>query len=513
MRADNTEGANEGSAEVGEITTTDGEIQTTGQEDSTEGLQCTTESEAVTPPTVELDSAPLAAQPEGESLLDTITAETSQEASTDVPIPELYPTQKHEIDDKEENTAEAINENPQQRPSETLVESLEIPPTNTPLEVDTNNPISSPEASDAALISVTDMTKVTDTPAPTAMELVVNGVLGGSTSESPDPEEVPIEHPAPRDVTVSESEASATPEPTAQDLAVEMEAVEPATEVPKIEDSMTEGLSAVVTKVKELLLDDLEAAEDIKVDPELTKPDPQIAESKEEVLGSGLKDSETDQIAVLAEPKAKEPILEVSNAGEPSAEEPAVKELVPETEESKATVQESEAVLVDPKPEAIELNDKSDQPKTVEPSPEAEERNPQSDDPIPNTGDFRSEADETRPKSTSAIIGMARVGFNKRSLSDGKTSGPSPGGILFNHLRHSASMSEKRDSPSIAVDEAEVEETLAEESKLDISESTPSSPTSPSPGPDESAVPTEPTTHKTTGKQKKKKGKKAKSSK
>jgi len=568
IRADNTEGANENSTEAAEVATTDDETQTTGREDLTKDLQSAAESEAVTPPTVELEPVPLVAQPEGESLpdtitavtpqeastdvstpellvaqpegeslpdtittktpqeastdvptpeplvakpegeslLDTITAETPQEASTDAPTPELPLTQKHEINDKEENPTEAINENLQQPSSETPVESPEIPPTNTPLEADTNNPISSPKVSDAALISVTDMTKITDTSASTSVGLAANGALSGSTSEFPNTEEAPIEHPALRGVTVSESEASATPEPMAQDLAVEMEAVEPETEVPKIENSMAEGLSAVVTKVKEPPLDDLEAAEDIKVDPELTKPDPQIVESKEEVLGSGLKDSETEKIAAVVEPKAKEPILEA-----PNAEEPAIKEPVPEAEEPKAAVQESEVVPVGPKPEAIELNDKPDQPKTVEPSSEAEEQMFQCDDPMPSAGDFKPEVDETRPKSTSAIIGMASVGFNKPSLSNGKTSGPSPRGIIFNNLRHSASMSEKRDSPSITVDEAEVEETFAEDSKLDTPESVPSTPTSPSPGPDESAVPTEPATHKNAGKQKRKKGKKTKS--
>jgi len=345
------------------------------------------------------------------------------------------------------------------------------------------------------------MVGATDTSASVVMGLVANGVLSGSTSEFPNPEEAPIEHPALRDITASESEASATSEPIAQDLAVEMETLASATEAPKVENPMIEELSAVATEVKELLLDDLEAAEDIKPDPKLTEPDPQIIESKGKLLGSGVKDSETEQTAAAAEPRAEEPIFE-----EPNAEEPAVKEPVPETEELKAAVQESEIALVGPKLEAIELNDKSDQPETMEPSPEAEERKFQSDDLMPNTGDLKPEVDETRPKPTSAIIGMARVGFNKSSLSDGKTSRPSPRGILFNNLRHSASMSEKHDSSSITADEAEVEEELAEDSKLDTPESIPSTPTSPSPGPEGLTLPNEPGTHKTAGKQKKKKG-------
>ncbi|PUU82238.1 hypothetical protein B9Z19DRAFT_1062049 [Tuber borchii] len=501
-RADNTEGANEKSTEEGEITTTNDEIQTTAQEGSTEDLQSAAESEGVTLPTAELGLVPLVAQPEGESFLDTITAETPLEVSTNVSIPELPPTQKHEINDKEENPAEAVDENLQQRFSETLVESLRIPPTNTTLEVDTNNPISSPEASDAALISVTDMAGATDASAPVAIGLVANGVLSGSTSEFPNPEEAPIEHPALRDITASESEASATSEPIAQDPAVEMEAVASATEAPKIEDPMIEELSAVATEVKELLLDGLEAAEDIKPDPKLTEPDPQIIESKGKMLGSGVKDSETEQTGAVAEPRAEEPIFE-----EPNAEEPAIKEPVPETEEPKAAVQESEIALVCPKLEAIELNDKSDQPETMEPSPEAEERKFQSDDLMPNTGDLKPEADETRPKPTSPIIGMARVGFSKSSLSDGKTSGPSPRKMFYGNLRHSASMSEKRNSPSITADEDEVEEELAEDSKLDAPESIPSTPTSPSPGPEGLTLPDQ----KTTGKQKRRKNRKGKS--
>ena len=335
------------------------------------------------------------------------------------------------------------------------------------------------------------------------MGLVADGVLSSSTSEFPNPEEAPIEHPALRDITASESEASATSEPIAQDLTVEMETVASATEAPKIENPMIEELSAVATEVKELLLDDLEAAEDIKSDPKLTEPDPKIIESKGKMLGSGVKDSETEQTATAAEPRAEEPIFEKPiaeepNAEEPNAEEPATKEPVPETEEPKAVVQESEIALVGPKLEAIELNDKSDQPETMEPSPEAEERKFQSDDLMPNTDDLKPEADETRPKPTSAIFGMARVGFN---------SGPSPRKMLFNNLRHSASMSEKHDSPSISADEAEAEEELAEGSKLDTPESIPSTPTSPSPGPEGLTLPNEPGTHKTAGKQKKKKGK------
>ena len=339
------------------------------------------------------------------------------------------------------------------------------------------------------------------------MGLVANGVLSGSTSEFPNPEEAPIEHPALRDITAGESEASATSEPIAQDLSVEMEAVASATEAPKIENPMIEELSAVATEVKELLLDDLEAAEDIKSDPKLTEPDPQIIESEGKMLGSGVKDSETEQTAAAAEPRAEEPIFEEPNAEEPNAEEPnveepnaeepTIKEPVPETEEPKAAVQESEIALVGPKLEAIELNDKSDQTETMEPSPEAEERKFQSDDLMPNTGDLKPEADETRPKSTSAIIGMARVGFNR---------GPSPRGMLFN-LRHSASMSEKHDSSSITADEAEVGEELAEDSKLDTPESIPSTPTSPSPGPEGLTLPNEPGTHKTASKRKGKKGK------
>ncbi|KAG0637955.1 hypothetical protein HOY80DRAFT_888728 [Tuber brumale] len=495
---DNTEGAKEKPTEAGDLMITDDENQTTAQGGPTEDLQNAVEGEAVAFPAAELESAPLASEPEGESLPDTITTETPQGVSTDVPVPELPMNQKNGINNKEENPAEAADEGLEERSSETLVDNPKIPSTNTPIEVDPKNPIPPPEAPDTVPVSAADMTDDRDTSTSTAIGLVINDVLNGSTSEIPNFERAPIEHPALHDIPISESKAPFIKVPIAQDLAIEMEAVEPATEESKIEHSIIEEFATEVSKVKGLPLDEPEATRDIEVDTGFAELAPQVMESKGEALGAELNDSKTEQpIAAVTELKFEEPIFEESKTEDPAAEEqnakePTTQELVAGDEEPKVAVQESETVIVDPKSEVIELNDTSDQPKAVEPSPEAEERKLQSDDPIPNTGDIKSEDGETMPTPASAIIGMSRMGLSKPSLSDSKTRGSTPGKMLFNNLRHSASMSEKRGSLSVTTDEAKVEEALDEGSRPNTPDSMPPTPTSPSPRPGGVPLPTKP---------------------
>ncbi|KAG0124714.1 hypothetical protein HOY82DRAFT_581765 [Tuber indicum] len=514
---DNIEGAEEIPTEIDDLMITDDENRAVAQGGPTEDLQNAVEGEAVTLPSAELEPAPLAFKPEGESLPDTITAETPQGASTDVPVPEL-PNQKNGINNKEENPAEAVGEGLEERSSEPLIDNPKIPSTNTPIEVDPKNPISFPEGPDAASVSAADMTDDRDTSTSTATGLVINDALNGSTLEIPNFEGAPIEHPALYDIPIGESKAGdpSTKVPITQDsLAIEMEAVEPATEEPKIENSMIEEFAAAeVSKVKGSPLNELGATRDIEVDLKFAKLVPQIMESKGEALGTELKDSKTGQsIAAVEELKTEEPAFVESRTEDPTAEEPnakesTTKELVAGDEELGVAVQESETVIVDPKSEVIELNDKADQPKALESSsPEAEERKLQGDGPMPNTGNTKSEDGETMPKPVSAIIGMSSMGLSKPSLSGSKTRGPSPGNMLFSNLRHSASMSEKRNSPSITADEAKVGETLAEGSRPNTPESMPPTPTSPSPGLGGRSSHTEPP-HRAANKQKRKKGKK-----
>ncbi|PWW79301.1 hypothetical protein C7212DRAFT_355344 [Tuber magnatum] len=497
---DTTEGAKEKPAGSGEIVIADDEIQAPAQGSLTEVLQEAVESEAVALPAAGLESVPLVPQPEGECLLDTIAAETPQGASTDAPVPELATTQKHEIDNKEKNPTEAGNEDPRQRSSETLVENLKTPLTNTPIEVDTKDPIPFPEAPDATLISVADMTEDIDTSTSTAIGLVFNDAPNGYTPKIPNPNEAPIEHPIPLEINESKAGAVVIKEPITQGPpTTEMKIVEPATEESMTENTIKE-FATEVSHAAGFLPDEPEATKNIKVDLKFTTPVPQIMALKEKVPGAERKDSEAEQPITVEEPKSEDPIIKESNTQEPVAE----------AEVPKAVAQELEIVIVDPKPEATELNGKFNQSKTMESSPEVEERKLQADDPIFNTGDPEPEADEAMPTPASAIVGMSRMGLNKPSLSDGKTRGPSPGRMLMNSLCHSASMSEKRDFPSTATSEANVEETLAADSRPNTPESTPSTSTSPSPGPEGSAVPTEPPTH-SGAKPKKKKGKKGKS--
>jgi hypothetical protein len=417
---------------------------------------------------------------------------------------------------KEENPAEAVGEGLEERSSEPLVDNPNIPSTNTPIEVDPKNPISFPEGPDAASVSAADMIADRDTSTSTAAGLVINDALNGSTLEIPNFEGAPIEHPALYDIPIGESKAGApsTKVPIAQDpLAIEMEAVEPAIEEPKIENSMIEEFAAAeVSKVKGSPLNELGATRDTEVDPKFAKLVPQIMESKGEALGTELEDSKTGQsIAAVEELKAEEPAFVESRTEDPTAEEPNAKESTTKElvarDELGVAVQESETIIVDPKSEVTELNERADQPKALEPSPEAEERKLQGDDPMPDTGNIKSEDGEAMPKPVSAIIGMSRMGLSKPSLSGSKTRGASPGNMLFSNLRHSASMSEKRDSPSITADEAKVGETLAECSRPNTPESMPPTPTSPSPKTGGRSSHTEPA-HRATNKPKKKKGKK-----
>ncbi|CUS06821.1 unnamed protein product [Tuber aestivum] len=515
-RAANTAGAKEKSAEPGEIVIAADEIQTTAQEGSTEDPQNAVESEVVTLPAEVLAPVPLVFQPEGQCLLDTVPTETPQGASTDVSAPKPPITQRHEVDNREENPTEIVNEGPKERSNETLVENPKIPP-NTPTEAGTKEPISSLEALDTAPISVPEMSGDANTSTLTTTGLVINDALSGAAPEIPNPEAAPTEHPAPPEVSEAKAGASPVRGPIAQGLlAIVVDTVEPLAGESMIQSPMIEEFAAEGSKVKGLFFDEPEAEKEIGVDPKLTTPVPQIVESSGKVSGSELKDSEAEQLITrLAklkvedltpeEPTPEEPTIDESNAQEPANKKPAAG-----GEEPNGAVQESEAIM-DTKSEAIALNSKFDEPKTVEPSPEAEERNLQADNAILNSADLEPGADETKPKPTSAIVGMSRMGLNKPSLSDGKSRGASPGKMLMNSLRHSASISEKRDFSSTTIGEATVEGMLAENSRPNTPESTPSTPSSPSPGPQGSVVPTESTSHRAPGKSKRKRGKKAKS--